>query len=373
MRGKLITLRPYQQECRITPAGAGKTRRRYGFDIHPHGSPPQVRGKRRNGRRPCRRFWDHPRRCGENCRRTNRRSRSIGSPPQVRGKHYRARRARQRFGITPAGAGKTSSVQRIRAARQDHPRRCGENPHKPRMKSSVKGSPPQVRGKLIVRLYQIRQPRITPAGAGKTCAGCCVCCCAGDHPRRCGENFSPATCHSCPSGSPPQVRGKRKGFFLISHPAGITPAGAGKTSNYDCTRSHLRDHPRRCGENCRGRYSAMTVQGSPPQVRGKQRENSNSRKSLGITPAGAGKTLVMSTNEIYYEDHPRRCGENAVHLEIIAQRKGSPPQVRGKLTVAVNRRFKEGITPAGAGKTFLPFAYKDFTQDHPRRCGENYH
>ena len=28
MRGKLITLRPYQQECRITPADAGKTRSR---------------------------------------------------------------------------------------------------------------------------------------------------------------------------------------------------------------------------------------------------------------------------------------------------------------------------------------------------------
>ena len=50
---------------------------------------------------------------------------------------------------------------------------------------------------------------------------------------------------------------------------------------------------------------------------------------------------------------------------------GSPPQVRGKLTLVVSGAAGTGITPAGAGKTF--FMDNNFTpaEDHPRRCGEN--
>ena len=45
--------------------------------------------------------------------------------------------------------------------------------------------------------------------------------------------------------------------------------------------------------------------------------------------------------------------------------------MRGKPKVNQLYKDKFRITPAYAGKTFLPFAYKDFTQDHPRVCGEN--
>ena len=153
---------------------------------------------------------DHPRRCGENCRKAYQRTAYRGSPPQVRGK----RRAPRTRADVP----------------EDHPRRCGENPHKPRMKSSVKGSPPQVRGKLVHFGGDIFRQRITPAGAGKTFVLLTAHCWRQDHPRRCGENLSRISPGRRRKGSPPQVRGKLVITYLKRNTDGITPAGAGKTS-----------------------------------------------------------------------------------------------------------------------------------------------
>ena len=50
--------------------------------------------------------------------------------------------------------------------------------------------------------------------------------------------------------------------------------------------------------------------GSPPQVRGKPKEYTDTQDTAGITPAGAGKTVRFSTVFDPIQDHPRRCGEN---------------------------------------------------------------
>ena len=91
---------------RITPAGAGKTKKLQfaadGMEDHPRrcgenrtatashfaetGSPPQVRGKRCNNNDDFSGSMDHPRRCGENIRAVHPHRRRGGSPPQVRGK-----------------------------------------------------------------------------------------------------------------------------------------------------------------------------------------------------------------------------------------------------------------------------------------------
>ena len=70
--------------------------------------------------------------------------------------------------ITPAGAGKTRDNQHPPPARQDHPRRCGENFATCVASCFFAGSPPQVRGKLQAIVDALPQIRITPAGAGKT-------------------------------------------------------------------------------------------------------------------------------------------------------------------------------------------------------------
>ena len=52
---------------------------------------------------------------------------------------------------------------------------------------------------------------------------------ARDHPRRCGENLSQSNSGIGESGSPPQVRGKLLVTDFTPATGGITPAGAGKT------------------------------------------------------------------------------------------------------------------------------------------------
>ena len=99
---KLIHL----QLMRITPAGAGKTKK--------------------EPRTQCYRS-DHPRRCGENhvhggyCRVY------LGSPPQVRGKQKAAALDYLPIGITPADAGKTLFPPLLLIFEIYHPRGCGEN------------------------------------------------------------------------------------------------------------------------------------------------------------------------------------------------------------------------------------------------------
>ena len=77
----------------------------------------------------------------------------MGSPPQVRGKRNASYHS-ARFGrITPAGAGKTASPQVTITGNTDHPRRCGENFDFTDAQLRGKGSPPQVRGKLLVYIF----------------------------------------------------------------------------------------------------------------------------------------------------------------------------------------------------------------------------
>ena len=195
---------------RITPAGAGKTNRLVS----------NAAG-----------FEDHPRRCGENPLLGGVAGFAPGSPPQVRGKRCLTLTVTATRRITPAGAGKTIYHQVALCRLGDHPRRCGENGVFLSSGVCVTGSPPQVRGKR---------------GAVK-----CLNIFAEDHPRRCGENRLQ---------TPVPIATLR-----------ITPAGAGKTSSIILMPYPTWDHPRRCGENSILHGQATKATGSPPQVRGKRR------------------------------------------------------------------------------------------------------
>ena len=216
------------------------------------------------------------------------------------------------------------------------------------------GSPPQVRGKLCRHGQTRRHDGITPAGAGKTRR-----CCAHrpkfqDHPRRCGENGLDRRRDPSGIGSPPQVRGKPKQTFRKPTRSRITPAGAGKTLSAGIGGFLRRDHPRRCGENEIADDIIRRCGGSPPQVRGKRVIPRIRWMYIRITPAGAGKTLRQLKVCGHAWDHPRRCGENSVFRSRAPNPSGSPPQVRGKLFNLLSIIRKNRITPAGAGKTFLP-------------------
>ena len=154
----------------------------------------------------------------------------VGSPPQVRGKLDVIACVDYFHRITPAGAGKTDYTSTVSARVQDHPRRCGENFRNNPVAENIPGSPPQVRGKHSYMCCGGIRDRITPAGAGKTNPRLYHRYTAPDHPRRCGENSIRTLHHESCRGSPPQVRGK---LISIAHASGakrITPAGAGKTA-----------------------------------------------------------------------------------------------------------------------------------------------
>ena len=70
--------------------------------------------------------------------------------------------------ITPACAGKTKEVKQKVTYEKDHPRVCGENSQCHRLHTQGRGSPPRVRGKLMVLVEHKHGGRITPACAGKT-------------------------------------------------------------------------------------------------------------------------------------------------------------------------------------------------------------
>ena len=253
--------------------------------------------------------------------------------------------------ITPAGAGKTFEFRQAPFGLEDHPRRCGENADTAVGMRLSLGSPPQVRGKLISTVLQGITQRITPAGAGKTQNYNGFPIVPWDHPRRCGENSLLMQGSCADAGSPPQVRGKPNVPFRILPSSRITPAGAGKTCSFSNGTVSSRNHPRRCGENLSPRLLRLTSTGSPPQVRGKHQRYLDAALQRRITPAGAGKTAAVKLEACIQQDHPRRCGENRRAGLNRSQRRGSPPQVRGKHIFDIFSCFPHGITPAGAGKT----------------------
>ena len=188
-----------------------------------------------------------------------------------------------------------------------------------------------MRGKHNATHQSIADNRITPAGAGKTRRDRKGEITTWDHPRRCGENPTAQTTTFLPTGSPPQVRGKLHPTEGTLSAFRITPAGAGKTLICRPKPAKPWDHPRRCGENPIIRVPIAQRQGSPPQVRGKHFDARIFRSMIGITPAGAGKTASGLHKAKGGQDHPRRCGENVAILQYLLFPQGSPPQVRGKL------------------------------------------
>ena len=70
--------------------------------------------------------------------------------------------------ITPADAGKTVATATAHDNEWDHPRGCGENRLEQVAASDLRGSPPRMRGKLVVLPYRDSVNGITPADAGKT-------------------------------------------------------------------------------------------------------------------------------------------------------------------------------------------------------------
>ena len=75
-----------------------------------------------------------------------------------------------------------------------------------------------------------------------------------------------------------------------------------------------------------------------------------------ITPARAGKTDCFIALDVFIEDHPRACGKDKKVDVLIWDDLGSPPRVRERLRLRRAGDLRTRITPARAGKTMLVVA-----------------
>ena len=110
-------------------------------------------------------------------------------------------------------------------------------------------------------------------------------------------------------GSPPRVRGKVIVDLVLTKGHRITPAYAGKRSPYASRKIVSRDHPRVCGEKLLSLNGSAQSIGSSPHVRGKGLIAILNESFIGITPAYAGKRGRCCPDRLRCWDHPCMCGE----------------------------------------------------------------
>ena len=263
---------------------------------HPHrghpGSPPLARGARRS---PCTgtpTTWDHPRWRGEHASAWPEGVGAGGSPPLARGARSRDLPDTGTAGITPAGAGSTPGHSACFSALRDHPRWRGEHIRNDRVELDPEGSPPLARGAPHPLTGGLLMGGITPAGAGSTTACRRLSLTGGDHPRWRGEHSQTPSPADTSTGSPPLARGARCRRVAALAARGITPAGAGSTLLRDAALEAGADHPRWRGEHPRVMSMSAPNPGSPPLARGAHDRVFPRAVAGGITPAGAGSTSL---------------------------------------------------------------------------------
>ena len=89
-----------------------------------------------------------------------------------------------------------------------------------------------MRGKVLVRVSTHASAGITPAYAGKSRISGTACEACRDHPRLCGEKMPTQRSVEMWLGSPPPMRGKVIVDPVAETTSGITPAYAGKRCTF---------------------------------------------------------------------------------------------------------------------------------------------
>ena len=207
----------------------------------------------------------------------------------MRGKGWYIHSVTRVTGITPAYAGKSGLNNLTHVDGEDHPRICGEKTIGHTVVKAIEGSPPHMRGKVLIKRTMSVFIGITPAYAGKS------------------EPFVVVDVDE--GGSPPHMRGKVRVVYGRVCRRRITPAYAGKSGLLLFLCSEPQDHPRICGEKpCRILWEHWK-RGSPPHMRGKVMKSWISSTLRGITPAYAGKSCPCPWFRRRCRDHPRICGE----------------------------------------------------------------
>ena len=153
------------------------------------------------------------------------------------------------------------------------------------------------------------------------------------------------------AGSSPLTRGKRQASCVDVLLIGLIPAHAGKTRHTLCPSSSGTAHPRSRGENSNAADRSTPAGGSSPLTRGKLVEGARLFDVVGLIPAHAGKTPLVSHRAISRPAHPRSRGENEYQVRKSVTVRGSSPLTRGKLLLLLLGSRGGRLIPAHAGKT----------------------
>ena len=167
----------------------------------------------------------------------------------------------------------------------------------------------------------------------------------------CGEQSPSPSSRPYLSGSPPRVRGTVFSLYADFRPYRITPACAGNRMEINISGRKHQDHPRVCGEQVDKLRQEGALEGSPPRVRGTAHMGSTAQAQDRITPACAGNRCREALKDGKGEDHPRVCGEQDSPAWRKDGGQGSPPRVRGTVTIGAGGTGGSGITPACAGNS----------------------
>ena len=211
-------------------------------------------------------------------------------------------------------------------------------------------SPPRARGRDTLQSALRQVNGITPACAGKSTSDDRGCHKEGNHPRVRGEEFVQRLQDSSRQESPPRARGRVPIDIRTSRGYGITPACAGKSMII--TTDFLMDLE------------------SPPRARGRADTLSCVVLPSGITPACAGKSADDMARLKAARNHPRVRGEERSRYLRASSQWESPPRARGRVPALFVRGVLFGITPACAGKSTSAGRAPACLANHPRVRGE---
>ena len=132
----------------------------------------------------------------------------------------------------------------------------------------------------------------------------------------------------------------------------------------------VKDHPRGCGDKFTTLTSVKSSAGSPPRMRGQVTIITQIQAPNGITPADAGTRNFGYCSGPRTWDHPRGCGDKLYTWTPSLTTRGSPPRMRGQDLFGHIHFLFCWITPADAGTRSSGGCMRPRSQDHPRGCGD---
>ena len=172
-------------------------------------------------------------------------------------------------------------------------------------------------------------------------------------------------------GSSPRIRGEWCFCCGVCVPCRIIPANTGRMWLAKLVVHSGWDHPREYGENESRVEMLAEKAGSSPRIRGECDLMNEGYYLDRIIPANTGRIQIEQHFQNPFGDHPREYGENPHNSTASFQPLGSSPRIRGECPMFVAAYDGEGIIPANTGR--IRFALGSFgaRRDHPREYGEN--